>query len=216
MIEGYELNEKGRDYVVGDIHGCFTKLQQALDKVEFNQDADRLFSVGDLVDRGPESDEVCNWLSRPWFHAVRGNHDQFIVDFMEGPMDVGIYLLNGGKWFLSDIPAEARPYYYNEVRKLPIIIEVMTPKGIVGIVHADVAGSDWGDFKARIADYQIYAMWGRDRIKGKHGDEIISGVYRVYAGHTPVPEPHDVGNVRYIDTGVCFHKDREFYLEQIN
>jgi serine/threonine protein phosphatase 1 len=215
MIKTFELNEKGRDFVVGDIHGCFNKLQASLDKIGFNTETDRLFAVGDLVDRGPESDEVCDWLSRPWFHSVRGNHDQFIVEYMEGPMDVGIYMLNGGKWFLSDIPAESRPYYYNEIKKLPIIIEVITPNGVVGIVHADVAGNDWGAFKANIKNYDIYAMWGRERIKGKHGDEVIQGVYRVYAGHTPVPEVYDVGNVRYIDMGVCFGRN-DFHLEQIN
>jgi len=36
---------------------------------------DQLFSVGDLVDRGPESHRVLEWLARPWFFAICGNHD---------------------------------------------------------------------------------------------------------------------------------------------
>ena len=48
-------NTVGRDIAVGDIHGCFTELQRGLDTIGFDPCTDRLFSVGDLVDRGPES-----------------------------------------------------------------------------------------------------------------------------------------------------------------
>ncbi|MBP5144082.1 metallophosphoesterase, partial [Pseudomonas chlororaphis] len=71
-IQRFEINTAGRDFAVGDIHGHFTKLQAALDAVQFDPTVDRLFSVGDLVDRGPESADVDTWLAKPWFHAVRG------------------------------------------------------------------------------------------------------------------------------------------------
>lgn len=216
MIEHYGINQTGRDFVVGDIHGCFTKLQSALDNVAFDTETDRLFAVGDLVDRGPESDEVVDWLSKPWFHSVRGNHDQFVVDYMEGPMDKGMYLLNGGKWFLDPgMTQDHRRYYYDAIKKLPILIEVETRNGLVGIVHADIAGDDWEDFKLHLEQYQMYAMWGRRRIQGKDDAGNVRGVYRVYAGHTPVHAPINVGNFHYIDVGVCFHADKPFHLEQI-
>ena len=44
-------NLRGRDLAVGDIHGHFQRLQQCLDAVGFDPAVDRLFSVGDLVDR---------------------------------------------------------------------------------------------------------------------------------------------------------------------
>jgi serine/threonine protein phosphatase 1 len=215
LIKTFEENTDGRDFVVGDIHGCFSQLSSQLERIGFDYVHDRLFAVGDLVDRGPESDRVVDWLGQPWFHSVRGNHDHFVVEFMEGPFDKGTYLLNGGQWFLETIP-EARPYYYNEMKKLPIMIEVKTKHGLIGIVHADVAGDDWEGFKRMLPEYAVYAMWGRQRIKGQFGDEIIQGVHRVYVGHTPVGSVADVGNVRYIDMGVCFYKGREFHLEQIN
>ena len=62
-LQRFELNTAGRDFGVGDIHGYFTKLQAALDAIGFNPAVDRLFSVGDLVDRGPESAEVDTWLA---------------------------------------------------------------------------------------------------------------------------------------------------------
>ncbi|NDH41678.1 MAG: diadenosine tetraphosphatase, partial [Gammaproteobacteria bacterium] len=40
-------------YVVGDIQGCFEPFMALLAKLKFNPDTDRLWSVGDLVNRGP-------------------------------------------------------------------------------------------------------------------------------------------------------------------
>ena len=59
-----------RDWVVGDVHGCFETLRQALRGIDFEYGRDRLFSVGDLIDRGPNSIGALEWLetnaSRPW------------------------------------------------------------------------------------------------------------------------------------------------------
>lgn len=55
LVRRFDRKPLGRDLIVGDAHGCFTKLQASLDAVGFNLERDRLFSVGDLVDRGPES-----------------------------------------------------------------------------------------------------------------------------------------------------------------
>jgi serine/threonine protein phosphatase 1 len=54
-------NTRGRD-LAGDIHGHFQRLQQCLDGVGFNPAVDRLFSIGDLVDRGPHSAQALDWL----------------------------------------------------------------------------------------------------------------------------------------------------------
>ena len=48
----FAQNTVGRDFAVGDIHGCFTELQRGLEAIGFDPSTDRLFSVGDLVDRG--------------------------------------------------------------------------------------------------------------------------------------------------------------------
>ena len=49
---------KGRDLVVGDVHGHFATLRHALGELEVGA-GDRLFSLGDLIDRGPDSSH--NW-----------------------------------------------------------------------------------------------------------------------------------------------------------
>src|SRR5690554_7844483 len=97
MIRRFEPNERGRDFAVGDIHGHFTKLKVALDAAGFSPgDGDRLFSVGDLVDRGPESHMALDWLAKPWFHAVRGNHEDIAIRYAKGnPVDRESYSVNG-------------------------------------------------------------------------------------------------------------------------
>ena len=78
----------GRDFVVGDIHGAFDILMKALEAVGFNPKTDRLFSVGDLVDRGNYSQLALEFLSEPWVFAVRGNHEQMLLDmYASGKVD---------------------------------------------------------------------------------------------------------------------------------
>jgi len=72
LIRRFARNPLGRDLAVGDIHGYFSQLEQALDQAGFDPVRDRLFSVGDLTDRGPDCPQALEWLARPWFHPVCG------------------------------------------------------------------------------------------------------------------------------------------------
>jgi len=65
-----------RHIVIGDIHGCFVELQQLLERVGASSD-DVLVSVGDLVDRGPESADVVRYFrERPHSLVITGNHER--------------------------------------------------------------------------------------------------------------------------------------------
>ena len=53
----------------------------AHDALAFDTARDRLFSVGDLIDRGPRSRDAIEWLTAGRFAgAVRGNHEPMMVD----------------------------------------------------------------------------------------------------------------------------------------
>ncbi|HUH31582.1 MAG TPA: metallophosphoesterase [Rhodanobacter sp.] len=210
-LRRFDRNVRGRDFVVGDIHGCFERLQYELDVIGFNGARDRLFSVGDLVDRGPSSEECVDWIAKPWFHAVRGNHEQMAIGVAAGRHDAGNYLVNGGGWFLA--LDESRQKLIAEVLdSLPYLIEVDTPAGRVGIVHAEINGDSWAEFSAALDSVESnnkrkrlteIALWSRTRIT--HGDtEHIKDLHCLYVGHTPIKHPVELGNVRYIDTGCVF------------
>lgn len=202
-------NTIGKDYIIGDLHGCLDAFNAALRVVNFNPEKDRIFSVGDLVDRGKHNEECAQLLSEPWFFAVRGNHEQMAIDYVDGIGDRTMYQYNGGAWFL-DLPSSMKKYYAEEFRKMPI---VMTVGGKYGIVHADVPMDDWNDFIEAILptstkDFSSIihcAIWSRDKIHS--GDStVIKGIDVVFCGHTPVKAPVELGNVRYIDTGCVFEK----------
>lgn len=100
-IARFSKNEKGRDFIIGDIHGCFSAVFAELIEIEFDDTKDRLFSVGDLVDRGAESSDALDWLAKPWFHAVMGNHEQMAIMHQKGEIDNQLYAINGGSWFMA-------------------------------------------------------------------------------------------------------------------
>ena len=220
MIKHFERNTQGRDFCVGDIHGMFTLLQTELDKIGFDEVNDRLFSVGDLVDRGPESEEFWDWLRKPWFHAVRGNHEQMVIDSVEAGNEsnaCGNHAINGGMW-LYGLPEVEQQCYALEMRELPIAIEVETERGLIGIIHAECALGDWNLFKSMYESnkerFDAVAMWARTKIEYKDKSRVV-GLHKLFVGHTPMNNPEILGNVHYIDTGACF-KGGKLTIVKIN
>lgn len=217
LIKRFSANTAGRDLIVGDVHGHFTKLRSALDAVGFDPARDRVFSVGDLVDRGPESEHVIDWLAYPWFHAVRGNHEDMVMRYAAGEMATDLYACNGGAWMIGKLRYE-RIEYGRAVAGLPIAIELETALGTVGLVHAECPLADWALFAAVLRqpgrlppaelDHLIaMAQWKRDRFNSLD-DSHVQNVRAVVVGHTPMERHTSLGNTYYIDTGAWLPEDR--------
>lgn len=67
-----------RTFIIGDIHGCYDELASLVEK--FNPDpGDSIFSVGDVINRGPDSDKCVRFIKENNIRTVMGNHEHWYV-----------------------------------------------------------------------------------------------------------------------------------------
>jgi bis(5'-nucleosyl)-tetraphosphatase (symmetrical) len=105
-------------YAVGDIQGCFDELRMALDAVRFDPAVDRLWFVGDLVNRGPKSLETLRFVYSLGNAAISvlGNHDLHLLAIASGN------LKKAGKDTLGEIlDAPDREELLHWLRHCPLI-----------------------------------------------------------------------------------------------
>jgi serine/threonine protein phosphatase 1 len=190
-----ERNQAGRDFVIGDVHGAFDEVWNAMQLAGFDRRRDRLFSVGDLIDRGVGSHRAGRFLAQPYVFAIRGNHEADLIDLHmdnEDPdetLEVVARINFKGMGWIAKLTAPERAELLKRFAALPYAMEVENPRGPVGILHGEVPrGMDWEDFVVGLEDgdedVQESCLRGRERLK--HGDTRgVPGIGRVFAGHTP-------------------------------
>lgn len=192
-------------WVVGDLHGCYTNLMTQLGKVDFDPEQDLLISVGDLIDRGSENVECLELITMPWFRAVRGNHEQMMIDGLSAHGNVNHWVANGGGWFFYlDYDKERLAIALAHlVAGLPLIIEVMTEGKRVVVCHADYPHNEYA--YGRPVDVE-QVIWNRERVSAAQDGIVneISGADLFIFGHTPAHQPSQYANQMYIDTGAVF------------
>ena len=72
-------------FVLGDIQGCYQELRQLLKQIGYKRNND-IFCVGDIVNRGPESDKVVDFVLKNKVKSVLGNHDLHMMALI---LDIG-------------------------------------------------------------------------------------------------------------------------------
>ena len=213
----------GRDFVVGDVHGEFPTLERLLERVAFAPDRDRLFALGDLVDRGPQSAEALAWLEQRRFAlSVRGNHEHMLLEKLtralerDGPLP---WTTPG--WFVDQVPPTDWPRWAEAMWRMPIAATVRTGAGAVGLVHATPTARHWETMCTRIEDGNADTIWlamnstARARGDARRAQEErvpvdgrIDGVRAVLTGHAVVVDVTTTANVLHIDTGAGFRDGR--------
>jgi serine/threonine protein phosphatase 1 len=90
----------GRRIFVGDVHGHYDGLMSLMEAISPNSD-DQVYFLGDLIDRGPQSCKVVEFVMKHSYKALLGNHEQLLVeavpDLEPSPPDLQIWLCSGGQ-----------------------------------------------------------------------------------------------------------------------
>ena len=92
-----------KTFVVGDVHGRCTQLERLLEIVPRDESADTVVFLGDLIDRGPDAPGCVSFVLKLLDEnpdrvlCLRGNHEQMLLDFIEGSANLWITPVTGGK-----------------------------------------------------------------------------------------------------------------------
>ena len=147
-------------FVIGDIHGEYEMFQQVLK--HFQPEKQQLVLIGDLNDRGPKSKDC--WLLGmelvEKYQAVylRGNHEQYFLEFMEKPEDwFPSYLHNGGKETIESLLHKGATDEYS-----PTEIAMMIRsryRSLVSFLSERPFYYEWGDYLFVHAGIDLTKNW---------------------------------------------------------
>jgi bis(5'-nucleosyl)-tetraphosphatase (symmetrical) len=130
-------------YAIGDIQGCNEELGQLLQAVDFSEDRDRLWLVGDLVNRGPDSLGVLRRIQALGEAAAvtLGNHDLHLL-----ALGMGFGRLRTGDTLSEILAAPDRDALLEWLLHRPLLHE--DPEVGITMVHAGLA-PQWDMTRAR-------------------------------------------------------------------
>jgi serine/threonine protein phosphatase 1 len=171
------------EYAISDIHGCHKTFLQLLESIGLNL-SDKLYLLGDLVDRGPDSKGVLDTIFKLidqgfQVFCLRGNHDQMLLNACEIAEDFDTWTCNGGQAVLDNFginhPRHIPEPYLQFLNKLPYFIDA----GDYLLVHAGI------NFRKNypLRDYEAM-LWIRDWHKDYDPLKIDNKI--IVHGHTPV------------------------------
>ena len=205
-----------RIYAIGDVHGRDDLLGDLARRIEAELAAQPIKAVavlvGDYVDRGPQSAGVLERLAGGRFPApvtaLRGNHEEMLLQFLEDPATLSEWRRNGGLETLRsygvDVVAAMRGEAFAEARKALLAALPATNLQFLREARLSVSYGDYffchAGVRPGVALENQRAedlMWIRDgfrRCERPFGKVVVHG-------HTPVAAPEVRANRINIDTG---------------
>jgi bis(5'-nucleosyl)-tetraphosphatase (symmetrical) len=165
-------------YAIGDLQGCFSALLLMLERIGFDPQQDKIFLLGDLVNRGLDSLKVLRWARDQHISGVLGNHDLHLLSVAEGYADN-----HAGDTLQAILNAPDRNELLDWLRHLPL---ARTEQGYL-LVHAGVL-PQWTVAQTLALSQEVETtLQGpdyRDFLRGMYGnlpdkwDESLTGIER--------------------------------------
>ncbi|MDO6706521.1 metallophosphoesterase [Photobacterium sp. 1_MG-2023] len=225
MHEYLQLDIQYDIYFLSDPHGQYQLMLDVLEKIGFRyphngQVRDRLFILGDLIDRGPDSMAILAFVqNNPAVYAIQGNHEHMACRAFRNPDHQALWLMNGGRWHEHCDP-EALQASLRFAQALPVCYTLQINGHQIGLIHAAVPSPfDWQYFthccdEGLLSDEALTdAIWDREAFL--HDPEMaIAHIDAVVMGHNIVTglKPKVCGNRIYID-GAMSMGDRGMILK---
>jgi len=191
-----------RIYAIGDVHGCFDKLMDLMDRIDIDLGQDTLVFLGDYIDRGPNAYEVVAYLmelkeQHDNVVLLKGNHEEMLENYLTH-FDKYTYLVNGGSQTLESYMRHSKEAAF------PIPRAHMDFFASLDLYHE----TDHYIFvHAGLREKIPLRMQGADDLLWIRGPFVQSGTdfgKRVIFGHTPFSEPLVTPNKIGIDTGAVY------------
>jgi serine/threonine protein phosphatase 1 len=197
-----------KTFVMGDPHGGLLAIQQTLQRANFNFTEDKLIVLGDVSDGWSQTSQSFDFLIDNVKNLVyvKGNHDQWLLEWLEFGRQEMIWTEQGGRATLASYLSRedfhevskkhlaflksAKCFYLDDKKRL--------------FVHGGI------DLSKKLEDQtERYMMWDRDLWEFRHrSDNIRKGIMRykeIFVGHTSIWRfshmPIKYGNVWFMDTG---------------
>lgn len=178
-----------RKIIIGDIHGCYYELESLLEKVGVNKD-DEIITVGDFVDRGPDSLKVAEFfINNPRAKAICGNHERKHIRKISSysqeitKLQLGIEYNKIVKW-MGELP------YFYEKKDVIVVHAALIPGVQLAKQHQEIlAGTTSGE---------------------KRLDKILNSEswYKLYKGNKPVVFGH-----HYVGDSPLVHNDLVYGID---
>ncbi len=193
-------------FIFGDIHGCYETLMALVAKLPPNA---KLIFVGDLIDRGPKSKQVVDFVMSNRHDCVAGNHEKMMIDVQSGAWDFSNWMRNGGDATFQSYEDQNGVFdkalcgqHIAWMETLPAFLEykdVKNDKNEYLLVSHSFAGNVWPIRDRDPKTFTKQLLWGRPI-----NLQPIEGIFQVH-GHTPQNKgPRIKSFYANIDTGACF------------
>ena len=213
-------------YIIGDVHGCYRSLLALIEQLPHKFDSKICF-VGDLIDRGPASADVVEFVRTRGYDAVMGNHEKRFVGNAKTALrcaktgkftssnDLYAFFSLDESWLFNNGGEATLASYYRHggvkqckehlrfVSRLPIYLEydLCDESGRALVVSHSAVGRAWGIRH----DAERAESFAAHVLSGRGDDSANDGIFNVY-GHTPVKKPVIAEFSANIDLGCVYKK----------
>lgn len=201
--------------IISDPHGCYKTLLALI--AQLPKDVPITFA-GDLIDRGPDSRSIVEFVKEGGYDCVVGNHEVMMMNELKINKDTtgaefvavdyysGIWIMNGGDKALLSYGGDVKTIkkHLKWLKTLPYFIEYKDVKDAKGnhlLVTHTTAADVWGEEETDSNAFKNAVTWDRVDFPRK-----IKGIYNVY-GHTPQQNKATIKeHFACIDTGAYFKR----------